>query len=283
MTDYERIAKVIRYMDGHREEQPDLTTLAKHVGLSPSHFHRLFSVWAGITPKDFLQCLTLSHAKKLLKEGDSVLDAALGSGLSEPGRLHGLCVNLEAATPGDVKTGGEGWTILAGYAEAPFGTCLIAESPRGLCHLSFVQSKENKATWSELQAHWPKATLERDDTLALNLSTQIFDRNVCSNAPLKAYVKGTAFQVRVWQGLLQVPQNTLVSYGQLASLVGNSAAVRAVGTAVRRNKLAYLIPCHRVIRETGVIGGYRWGETRKKAIHAWESSGIFIDFDSSNH
>ncbi len=274
MNDYERIALVIRYLDACHAEQPDLATLAEVAGMSPFHFHRLFSVWAAITPKDFLQCLTLAHAKALLRKGTSVLDAALGSGLSGPGRLHDLCVILEAASPGEVKSGGAGWTISAGIADSPFGQCLLGESPRGICHLSFIDAGDAAAELAALKEHWPLARLHRDDANAARLAGGIFARQTRRHArsALRAFVKGTTFQVRVWRALLQVQPGTLVSYARLAAALDQPAAARAVGTAVGHNPLAYLIPCHRVIRETGVIGDYRWGQVRKRAMVAWESS-----------
>jgi AraC family transcriptional regulator of adaptative response/methylated-DNA-[protein]-cysteine methyltransferase len=172
MNDYERIAQIIRFLDEHHVEQPDLTTLAGRAGLSQFHFHRLFATWAGVTPKDFLQCLTLAHAKDLLRDGESILDVALESGLSGPGRLHDLCVNLEAASPGELKSGGAGWTITFGLADSPFGKCLIAESPRGICHLSFVENE--KTALVELQKDWPQAKLKCDDSVAAQLAATIF-------------------------------------------------------------------------------------------------------------
>ncbi len=274
MNDYERIALVIRYLDEHHIEQPGLATLAEYLGLSRFHFHRLFSTWAAITPKDFLQCLTLSHAKELLRQGKSVLDASLISGLSGPGRLHDLCVTLEAASPGELKSGGEGWTISAGFAESPFGRCLVGKSPRGICHLSFVASQDDRAEWAALQGNWPLARLQRDDSAAARVAARVFARPDPSPAQpaLRAFVRGTAFQVRVWRALLHVPPGTLISYGHLASIMGQPTAARAVGTAVGQNPLAYLVPCHRVILATGVLGDYRWGQIRKRAIVAWENA-----------
>lgn len=273
MNNFDRIASTIRYLDQRHTEQPDLSMLARQMGLSRFHFHRLFSSWAGITPKDFLQCLTVSHAKELLRSGESVLDAALDAGLSGPSRLHDLCVSLEAATPGDVKSGGAGWTLTAGFAESPFGTCLIAESARGVSHLSFVESDGRKAALSTLKEEWPNARLMYDDRAAARLAERIFERRTETNSQpaLRAFVRGTQFQVRVWRALLHVRQGTLVSYGRLAAALGQPRAARAVGTAVAQNSLAYLIPCHRVIRETGVLGNYRWGPLRKRAMLAWES------------
>jgi AraC family transcriptional regulator of adaptative response/methylated-DNA-[protein]-cysteine methyltransferase len=275
MDDYQRIAKVIRYLDEHQVEQPDLAALATHVGLSPAHFHRLFAAWAGVTPKDFLQCLTLGHARALLHSGASVLEAALASGLSGPGRLHDLCVGLEAASPGEVKSGGAGWKISTGLAESPFGTCVIAEGPRGICHLTFVESEDSAAALAQVRMAWPQARLHRDDGNAGRLVSQIFQRpgGTEPRPALRAFVRGTSFQVRVWRALLQVRPGTLVSYGYLAEALGQPTAARAVGAAIGQNPLAFLIPCHRVIRRTGVIGDYRWGTTRKRAIVAWETCG----------
>ena len=272
MNDYDRVARVIGYLDEHHFEQPDLAALAECAGLSPFHFHRLFTNWAGITPKDFLQCLTIAHAKQLLGRGDSVLDAALDAGLSGPGRLHDLCVSLEAASPGEMKSGGEGWTISAGFADSPFGKCLIGESPRGICHLSFIEPGEEAGAFAGLEADWPGARFERDDRAALRTSRQIFNRpfDVSRRRGLRAFVRGTPFQIRVWRALLRVPPRSVISYGRLAASIGQPSAARAVGTAVGQNPLAYLIPCHRVIRETGAVGDYRWGTVRKRALLAWE-------------
>jgi AraC family transcriptional regulator of adaptative response/methylated-DNA-[protein]-cysteine methyltransferase len=275
MDDYQRIARVIHYLDEHHTEQPDLAALAAYVGLSRFHFHRLFSSWAGVTPKDFLQCLTLAHARDLLRKGTSVLDAALVLGLSGPGRLHDLCIHLEAASPGEVKSGGAGWTIAVGLADSPFGRCVIAEGPRGICYIAFgdVDADDRAAELAALQERWPVARLVRDDANATRLASRVFQRpGVPDRGPaLRAFVRGTAFQVRVWRALLQVRPGTLVSYKRLAAALGRPTAARAVGAAVGQNPLAFLIPCHRVIRETGVIGDYRWGATRKQAMVAWES------------
>ena len=215
MNDYERIARVIEYLDEHHTEQPDLATLATRIGVSAFHFHRLFVKWAGVTPKDFLQCLTLTHAKELLRQGESVLDAALCSGLSGPGRLHDLCVNLEAASPGEIKSGGGGWEIRFGFASTHFGEWMAAESPRGICHVSFVEDRTSATAKTALDKDWPHARLIRDDSTAERLASLFFDKSVdCSSRPaLRAFVRGSAFQVRVWRALLQFPPGTLVSYG----------------------------------------------------------------------
>ncbi len=274
MNDYERIARVIRYLDEHHTRQPGLDELAHVAGLSQSHFHRMFSAWVGVTPKDFLQCLTLEHAKALLRQGESVLSAALEAGLSGPGRLHDLCVSLEAMSPGEMKIGGSGLNIRFGVAATPFGDCLIGESERGICHLAFVADEGRDAAIDELHRKWPEARLTRSNRLAAGLLSRIFERPGDNNRrpTFRALVKGTAFQVKVWRALLRVPPGCLVTYGQLAAAIGEPRAARAVGSAVGQNPVAYLIPCHRVIRETGIIGDYRWGRVRKRAMVGWEVS-----------
>ena len=272
MNDYERVANVIRFLDRHHTEQPDLHQLASAAGLSPFHFHRLFSAWAGVTPKDFLQCLTLEHVKHLLRNGDNVFDAALNAGLSGPGRLHDLCATLEAASPGEMKNGGAGMQIEYGFAETPFGQALIAETKRGICHLSFVDGPGRNSARNLLTSQWPNAKLNRNDARIAELSAKIFTqvRNRASRPTLRAFVRGTPFQLRVWRALLRVPSGSLTTYGRLAQAIGQSQAARAVGSAVGANPIAFIIPCHRVIRETGALGNYHWDPIRKRAIVGWE-------------
>ncbi|BCX48230.1 bifunctional DNA-binding transcriptional regulator/O6-methylguanine-DNA methyltransferase Ada [Haloferula helveola] len=268
MTDYERVAAVIRHLDESFAEQPDLRQLAERVGLSPSHFQRLFTRWAGVSPKAFLQCVTFEHARGLLRGGGNVLEVALDSGLSGPGRLHDLTVKLEAATPGEIKSGGDGWVMRAGFAETPFGRAVIADNPRGLCHLAFGDDESDDDMLAWVAADWPRATLKRDDAMAAEWVDRIFRDG---SGELKACVRATPFQLQVWRALLRVPSGRLVSYGELSADVGRPKAARAVGTAVGSNRISYLIPCHRVIRETGALGGYRWGTIRKRAMIARES------------
>lgn len=278
MNDYERVATTIRFLDQHHTDQPDLAALARGAGLSPFHFHRLFSAWAGVTPKDFLQCLTLEHAKALLRGGDSVLNAALEAGLSGPGRMHDLCVTLDAASPGEMKSGGAGLKIIYGFAHSPFGEALIAETSRGICHLSFTGDNGRERAAHELRAEWPGAKFERVDTRAARLAATIFVREgvAPSRRKLRAFVKGTPFQLRVWRALLRVPPGSLTTYGRLSSAIAQAGAARAVGTAVGANPIAFVIPCHRVIRETGVLGNYRWDPIRKRAMIGWELSRGFV-------
>lgn len=275
MTDYDRIAAVIRFIDQHRSSQPEIEQLAAVAGLSGSHFHRLFQRWAGVTPKSFLKCLTLNHARQQLRAGRSVLDAALDAGLSGPGRLHDLTVSLTAASPGEIKSGGQGWVLRAGFAETPFGVTLIAQSPRGICHLSFVAAVCPSSAELLLREDWPNARIEWDDDLARNLMSEVFarhDQSPHTAARLSCLVRGTTFQVRVWNALLSIPSGHLAAYCDIASFLGRPNAARAIGSAVGKNPVALLIPCHRVIRETGVFGDYRWGPHRKQAIIAWEST-----------
>jgi AraC family transcriptional regulator of adaptative response/methylated-DNA-[protein]-cysteine methyltransferase len=276
MNDYERVASVIRFLDRHHTQQPDLAALADAAGLSPFHFHRLFSNWAGVTPKDFLQCLTLEHVKQLLSRGDNVFDAAINAGLSGAGRLHDLCVTLEAASPGEMKTGGAGLEINFGFAETPFGEALIAETKRGICHLSFVDVRGRDCVRNFLVSDWPNAKLNRTDSRATKLSAQIFAAGRQSQSPprLRTFVRGTPFQLRVWRALLCIPSGVLTTYGRLAEAIGQSRAARAVGGAVGANPISFIIPCHRVIRETGALGNYGGGRIRKQVMVGWELSAL---------
>jgi len=272
MNDFDRIATVIRYLDENHTEQPSLNDLAAAVDLSESHFHRLFQRWAGVTPKDFLQCLTVEHAKRRLRESANVLETALDTGLSGPGRLHDLLVTIEAASPGEFKSGGIGMTIEWGFAESLFGWCSLGWNPRGICHLAFHDVKGDFTSPAELHENWPNAKLQRNDVTAQRQADTIFKTGTSTSAPLKAFVRATPFQLRVWRALLRIPEGGLSSYRTMAEAIGNPQASRAVGTACGSNPIAYLIPCHRVIRETGVVQGYRWGAIRKRALLAWESS-----------
>ena len=272
MNDFARIAAVIRHLDANHVGQPALGELAAASGLSESHFHRLFLRWAGVTPKDFLQCLTVEHAKHRLRESASVLDAALDAGLSGPGRLHDLLVTIEAASPGEFKSGGQGMKIEWGLAESPFGICSLGWNARGICHLAFHETDESFDEPAELRQNWPNAELHRHDRAANRHAKIIFHHDTTSTAPLKTFVRATPFQLKVWRALLRVPEGCVASYRSIAGLIGEPKAARAVGTACGSNSIAYLIPCHRVIRETGVVQGYRWGMDRKRALLAREFS-----------
>ena len=275
MSDYERIAKVIRHIDADFAQQPTLSELAAVAGLSEAHFHRMFVKWAGVTPKDFVRALTMDHASLLLKRGESVLGASLDSGLSGPSRLHDLCVSIHAATPGEIKANGKGIEIRWGLSESPFGNIFIANSARGITHLSFFDVDEADSI-DALQADWPCADLVRDDILVRRLVGEIFRTEASPpQSPLHLHVKGTPFQLLVWKALLGIPDASLSTYGRLAKGIGREKSSRAVGNAVGRNRISYLIPCHRVIRETGVSGGYRWGQLRKRAMICREQAQAF--------
>lgn len=270
-TDYDLVEKAIHYLEENYQNQPALADVAAHVGLSEFHFQRLFSRWAGISPKRFGQYLTMQHAKQVLAESENVLEAAYAAGLSGPGRLHDLFVTHEAVTPGEYKTRGAGLTIRYGFQATPFGEALLAETERGICGLSFITGNGRAAAYADLAHAWPQATLVEDEAGTATAVNQIFspaDRQ----APLPVYLKGTNFQIQVWMALLRVPPGALVTYSTLARATGQEKAARAVGTAVGHNPIAYLIPCHRVIQKSGNLGGYHWGLTRKKALIGWEAA-----------
>ena len=271
--DYGRIEAAIHYLEQNFQDQPTLAEIATHVGLSEYHFQRLFSRWAGTSPKRFLQFLTIQHAKKLLAESQSILDTAYEAGLSSPSRLHDLFVTHEAITPGEFKQKGAGLTIQYGFHDSPFGECLIALTERGICGLQFVADNDREATLAELKASWPQAEFVADEGATRPFINPIFNLSEAEEKPsLPLYLKGTNFQIQVWQALLKIPVGTAVSYGTVAQLIGNPKASRAVGSATGSNPIGYLIPCHRVIRQAGGLGDYRWGSSRKKAILGWESA-----------
>lgn len=270
-SDYQRIEKAIRYLEIHAEAQPSLEELAAHLELSPYHVQKLFSRWAGVSPKRFVQCLTLERAKELLRDSASVLDTAYEVGLSGTGRLHDLFVTLESVTPGQYKSGGAGLEIRYGFRHTPFGLCLAATTVRGLCRLVFLESGGTSSALDELRRDWSEALCQEDsETVGLLVDRIFAPAAPTPEKPFPLLVKGTNFQIRVWQALLRIPEGAIVSYSDLAGFIGCPSAVRAVAGAVGRNPLAWIIPCHRVLRSTGAIGGYRWGTTRKRAMLARE-------------
>jgi AraC family transcriptional regulator of adaptative response/methylated-DNA-[protein]-cysteine methyltransferase len=269
--DYERIGRAIAYLRRHADAQPDLAAAARHVNLSEHHFQRLFTRWAGVSPKRFVQYLTVEHAKSRLAGSRSVLDLAGAVGLSGPGRLHDLFVTLEAMSPGEYRAGGAGLAIRYGVHESPFGPALLALTARGVCGLRFVEGARDGATW--LRREWPGADLRHDEAGTAPVVGQIFQPLAAGTGrPLALVVKGSNFQIKVWRALLELPLGSLTSYGQIAARIGAPGSARAVGGAVGANPIAWLIPCHRVIRETGLIGGYRWGPDRKAAMLGWEAA-----------
>jgi len=276
---YQLIEKAIQYIEANVNRQPELEEIASAIGLSEFHFQRLFTRWAGISPKRFMQFLTKEHAKELLTQSENLLDTTHQIGLSSLGRLHDLFVNTEAVTPGEYKSRGAGLTIHYGLHATPYGECLIATTERGICHLSFVQTSEGKAI-DNLVADWKQARMIEDYKSTAPLITRIFsDRGAAT--PLNLYLRGTNFQIKVWEALMDIPAGSVTTYEQIAAQIGNPNALRAVGTAVGHNPVAFLIPCHRVIRKAGEFGNYRYGTARKKAILAQEYVNNYIEIASS--
>jgi AraC family transcriptional regulator, regulatory protein of adaptative response / methylated-DNA-[protein]-cysteine methyltransferase len=269
---YRRIARAIAFMRQTYRDQPDLATVAQHVHLSESHFQRLFTQWAGISPKRFWQYLTVEYAKSKIAETKSLLDLTVEMGLSSPGRLHDLFVKLEAMSPGEFKAGGAGLQIQYGLYPSPFGDCLIATTTRGICNLHFLDSFDQTTAEPLLRLEWPKADLVLDHSAIQAIGDRIFAPTVTPSQPLHLFVKGTNFQIQVWRALLNLPPGGMATYQGLAHAIGRTTAARAIGNAVGRNPVGYLIPCHRVIRESGELGGYRWGLERKTALLGWEAS-----------
>ncbi|MEH0018598.1 MAG: methylated-DNA--[protein]-cysteine S-methyltransferase [Desulfobacter sp.] len=271
--DYTRIEKAIDYIDAHRGQQPSLAQIAGAAGLSEFHFQKLFSRWVGISPKRFLQFLTKEHAKQLLERSQNILDVAYETGLSGPGRLHDLFISCEAMTPGAYKEKGKGLFIGFGFSPSPFGNCMIAFTGQGICALKFVRDSTEQDLSFWLDKTWPRAAITRDDNQARSLAGRIFPATAPQTpAPLHLFIKGTNFQIKVWEALTRIPFGHTVTYQDIAEHIGHPGAVRAVGTAVGKNPVPFLIPCHRVIRKMGVFGNYGEGKSRKKAILGWESA-----------
>jgi len=272
--DYLRIEQAIHYLEEHFREQPSLEDVAANIGLSEFHFQRLFTRWAGVSPKRFLQFLTKEGAKDLLNRSENLLDTTHQIGLSSLGRLHDLFVSTEAVTPGEYKTRGEGVTIRYGIHLTPFGKCLIGLTERGICHLGFVQTSEGDAI-DGLVSNWKEATMIEDLRTTGQLVEPIFNLRYSSQIkPLNLHLRGTNFQLKVWEALLQIPTGSVTTYQGLADRIGQPSAARAVGSAVGHNPIAVLIPCHRVIRKAGEYGNYRYGSSRKKALLAREFAGM---------
>jgi AraC family transcriptional regulator of adaptative response/methylated-DNA-[protein]-cysteine methyltransferase len=271
--DYDRIEKAIKFIEKNLSSQPDLKEIAAHIGLSEYHFQRLFSRWVGISPKRFLQFLTKEYAKQLLEDSANLLDVTYEAGLSSPGRLHDLFVTCEAVTPGEYKSKGEGLTIKYGFHPSPFGECLLATTARGICGFFFLKNRDRKDPLSELRFFWKKADIVEDPHASRELVERIFNPSlVDTSTPLHLILNGTNFQIKVWEALVKIPFGAIVSYEDVAIQVGISGATRAVGSAVGKNPISFIIPCHRVIRKTADFGNYGGGTARKKAIIGWEAS-----------
>jgi AraC family transcriptional regulator of adaptative response/methylated-DNA-[protein]-cysteine methyltransferase len=265
---FQRMARVIRYIDEHHAQQPSLEALAGVAGLSPAHFSREFRRWAGLAPTQYVRVLSLRTAKRILQGDTPIIAAAWEAGLSGSGRLHDLFVTFEAMTPGEYRAGGNGLVLRFGLAETPFGEALLATTPRGLAALEFTDAADGEAE-EILRRRWPAARLLRDDAQAGEIARRIF---VTRSGDLALHVHGTNFQVRVWEALLELGDRGPLSYGRLAAAIGKPRAARAVGQAVGANPVAWIIPCHRVLRAGAGLGGYRWGVDRKRAMLAWELS-----------
>jgi len=272
--DYARVERAIRYVVANRHRQPELSEIAASVHLSEYHFQRLFGRWAGISPKRFLQFLTKEDAKRRLSECANVLDAALASGLSGAGRLHDLLVECEAVTPGEIRRRGEGIEIGYGYHPTPFGECLLAVTQRGICALRFIGPAGRAAELRALADEWPNARWVRDPQRTGALAARAFAATPRGRgrASLRLHLRGTNFQIKVWEALVRLPEGFVTSYSALARSIGHPGAARAVGSAAGSNPVAVLIPCHRVLRSVGDLAGYRWGDMRKQALLAWEAA-----------
>lgn len=269
--DYGTVQRVIAYVSRNVAEQPSLNEIAAHVGMEPTRLHKLFVRWAGLTPKAFLQAITLDSAKRLLDQSASILDAAYEVGLSGPGRLHDLFVTHEAMSPGTYKARGEGLTIRYGFAPSPFGRALVMATDRGLAGLAFADEGREDDVFEDMARRWPRARYVEDAAMAAAYGARIFDRaRWRAEEPLRVVMIGTDFQIRVWSTLLAIPAGAAATYSDIASAIGQGGAARAVGAAVGRNPLSFVVPCHRVLGRAGSLTGYHWGLTRKQAMLGWE-------------
>ena len=268
---YNRIAEAIEYIKTHFKSQPNLDEVAEKVHVSPAHFQRMFTDWAGTSPKKFLQFISVEYAKKILREEQATLfDTAFETGLSSTSRLHDLFVNIEGMTPAEYKNGGKNLQISYSFAESPFGNLIVASTPKGICYMAFEE--DEVTAFRNLQKKFPNAAFERKLDLKQQNALFIFQNDWSKLGEIKLHLKGTDFQLKVWESLLKIPMGRLSTYSNLAEKIGHPNASRAVGTAIGNNPVAYLIPCHRVIQSTGNFGGYMWGNTRKTAIIGWEAS-----------
>lgn len=275
MTDYERIEKAIRYLQENFTRQPDLDEVAKQVHVSPYHFQRMFKDWAGVSPKKFLQYISIEHAKNLLKKNLTLSEVSFETGLSGSSRLHDLFISIEGMTPGEYKNGGEQLHINYSYAESPFGNIIVASTTKGICHLAFAD--DEVMALGELKKLFPNASFRQVvDTIQQN-ALFIFTQDWKNLSAIKLHLKGTAFQLKVWETLLKIPMGGLSTYASIAAATGNNKASRAVGSAIGDNPVAFLIPCHRVIKSTGSLGHYHWGSNRKTAIIGWESAKVLAE------
>ncbi len=275
LRDYDSVRRAIAFISEHWRTQPTIEAMADAAAVTPDELHHLFRRWAGLTPKAFMQALTLDHAKNLLRDSASVLDAALDSGLSGPGRLHDLFVTHEAMSPGEWKTGGGGMTLRFGFHPSPFGTAIVIATDRGLAGLAFADPGDEQTAFADMKRRWPNATFVEDTDGTTALAQRVFDTRLWrADQPLRVVLIGTDFEVRVWETLLKVPMGRAVSYSDIASKINSPKASRAVGAAVGRNPVSFVVPCHRALGKSGALTGYHWGITRKQAMLGWEAGQV---------
>jgi len=271
MQDYQRIEQAIRFIRENFQDQPDLDEIARQIHLSPFHFQRIFKEWAGVSPKKFLQFISIEYAKQLLKEQKSLATVSFETGLSGTSRLHDLFIQIEGMTPGEYQQGGKNLHLYYSVAETLFGNILIASTKKGICHLSFID-EISVLPEADIKTHFPAATLEQKTDLQQQQALKLFRDDWTDLEKIKLHLKGTPFQIKVWTALLRIPPGSLRSYLNIAGEIGDPRASRAVGTAIGNNPIAFLIPCHRVITSAGNLGGYHWGVDRKTAIIGWEAA-----------
>jgi len=272
VADYDKVRRILAYITENWREQPSMDAIAEHIGLSEPHLHHVFRRWAGLSPKAFLQAITLDHARGLLRDSASILDTAYEVGLSGPGRLHDLFVTHEAMSPGDWKAGGDGLILRYGYHPSPFGEALAVATDRGLAGMGFVDDGNYAAALADMVRRWPKANFVQDQQITGPMTARAFDPALWKpETPLRIVFIGTDFEVRVWETLLRIPLGQATTYSAIAEKLGKPKAARAVGSAVGRNPVSFVVPCHRVIGKSGSLTGYHWGLTRKQAILGWEA------------
>jgi AraC family transcriptional regulator, regulatory protein of adaptative response / methylated-DNA-[protein]-cysteine methyltransferase len=274
-ADYDVVRKAIGHIRGHWREQPEIEAIAEAAGVTPTELHHLFRRWAGLSPKAFLQALTLHGARQLLRDSASVLDATYEVGLSGPGRLHDLFVTHEAMSPGEWKSGGESLTIHFGFHPSPFGSALVMATARGLAGLAFADHGKERAALADMKSRWPRATYTEDSARTAAVAGRIFDPAQWQpEQPLRVVLIGTDWEVRVWDTLLKIPMGKLVTYSDIAGKISAPKAARAVGAAVGKNPVSFVVPCHRVVGKSGELTGYHWGITRKRAMLGWEAGQV---------
>lgn len=274
-NDYDVVRRAIAHIRGNWREQPDIETIAEAARVTPTELHHLFRRWAGLTPKAFLQALTLDHARNLLRDSASVLDATYEVGLSSPGRLHDLFVTHEAMSPGEWKAGGEGLTLHYGFHPSPFGTALVIVAPRGLAGLALADAGKERSALADMKRRWPNATYVEDREATGPVAARIFDPRLWrQDQPMRVVLIGTDFEVRVWETLLKIPMGRFTTYSEIARKLDKPNAARAVGAAVGKNPVCFVVPCHRVIGKSGELTGYHWGLTRKRAMLGWEAGRV---------